>query len=69
MLSKFNVKRPYTVVVGWHPSLLQAALKMKKALAIVFMYLIMVVQFQSLRSPFIVMFAVPLAFTGGLLAL
>ena len=39
------------------------------ALAIVFMYLIMVAQFQSLRSPFIVMFTVPLAFTGGLLAL
>ena len=39
------------------------------ALALVFMYLIMVAQFQSLRSPFIVMFTVPLAFTGGLLAL
>ena len=39
------------------------------ALALVFMYLIMVAQFQSLRSPFIIMFTVPLAFTGGLLAL
>ncbi|SHJ68678.1 efflux RND transporter permease subunit [Hespellia stercorisuis] len=39
------------------------------ALAIVFMYLIMVAQFQSLRSPFIVMFTVPLAFTGGLFGL
>lgn len=39
------------------------------ALALLFMYLIMVAQFQSLRSPFIVMFTVPLAFTGGLLAL
>lgn len=38
-------------------------------LALIFMYLIMVAQFQSLRSPFIVMFTVPLAFTGGLLAL
>ncbi|MDD2981148.1 MAG: efflux RND transporter permease subunit [Hespellia sp.] len=38
-------------------------------LSIVFMYLIMVAQFQSLRSPFIVMFTVPLAFTGGLLGL
>lgn len=38
-------------------------------LALVFMYLIMVAQFQSLRSPFIIMFTVPLAFTGGLLAL
>ena len=39
------------------------------ALAVVFMYLIMVAQFQSLRSPFIVMFTIPLAFTGGLLGL
>lgn len=39
------------------------------ALAIVFIYLIMVAQFQSLLSPFIVMFTIPLAFTGGLLAL
>lgn len=38
-------------------------------LALVFMYLIMVAQFQSLRSPFIVMFTVPLAFTGGLFGL
>lgn len=39
------------------------------ALGIVIVYLIMVAQFQSLLSPFIVMFTIPLAFTGGLLAL
>lgn len=38
-------------------------------LAVVFMYLIMVAQFQSLLSPFIVMFTIPLAFTGGLFGL
>lgn len=38
-------------------------------LALVFMYLIMVAQFQSLLSPFIVMFTIPLAFTGGFLGL
>lgn len=38
-------------------------------LAIAFMYLIMVAQFQSLLSPFIVMFTLPLAFTGGFLGL
>ena len=38
-------------------------------LGIVFVYLIMVAQFQSLLSPFIVMLTIPLAFTGGLLAL
>lgn len=38
-------------------------------LALVFMYLIMVAQFQSLLSPFIIMFTIPLAFTGGFLGL
>lgn len=38
-------------------------------LAILLIYLIMVAQFQSLKSPFIVMFTMPLAFTGGFLAL
>ncbi|MBO7335134.1 MAG: efflux RND transporter permease subunit, partial [Lachnospiraceae bacterium] len=38
-------------------------------LAVVFIYLIMVAQFQSLGSPFIIMFTIPLAFTGGLAAL
>ncbi|MBQ8236741.1 MAG: efflux RND transporter permease subunit [Oscillospiraceae bacterium] len=38
-------------------------------LGIVLVYLVMVAQFQSLKSPFIVMFTIPLAFTGGFLAL
>ncbi len=38
-------------------------------LGLLMIYLVMVAQFQSLRSPFIVMFTVPLAFTGGLLGL
>lgn len=38
-------------------------------LAVVLIYLIMVAQFQSLLSPFIIMFTIPLAFTGGFLAL
>ena len=38
-------------------------------LAVLFIYLIMVAQFQSLLSPFIIMFTIPLAFTGGFLGL
>ena len=38
-------------------------------LGIVLVYFVMVAQFQSLREPFIVMFTIPLAFTGGFLAL
>ena len=39
------------------------------AIAVLFIFLIMVAQFQSFKSPIIVMFTIPLAFTGGLLAL
>ena len=38
-------------------------------LGVLIIYLIMVAQFQSLLSPFIVIFTVPLAFTGGFLGL
>ncbi len=38
-------------------------------LGVLLVYLIMVAQFQSLKHPFIVMFTIPLAFTGGLLGL
>lgn len=38
-------------------------------LAVVCVYLIMVAQFQNLLHPFIIMFTIPLAFTGGFLAL
>ncbi|MGN1434039.1 MAG: efflux RND transporter permease subunit [Ruminococcus sp.] len=38
-------------------------------LGVVLIYLIMVAQFQSLKSPFIIMFTIPLAFTGGFLGL
>lgn len=38
-------------------------------LGVVLVYFIMVAQFQSLKSPFVVMFTIPLAFTGGFLGL
>ncbi len=38
-------------------------------LGVIMIYLIMVAQFQSLKSPFIVMFTLPLACTGGFLGL
>ena len=39
------------------------------AVAVLLIFLIMVAQFQSFKSPIIVMFTIPLAFTGGLIAL
>ena len=38
-------------------------------IAIVLVYLVMAAQFGSLKTPFIIMFTIPLAFTGSLLAL
>lgn len=38
-------------------------------LGFIFIYLVMVAQFQNLLSPFIVLFTVPLAFTGGMIGL
>ena len=44
-------------------------LLLMRVLGILLVYLVMVAQFQSLKSPFIVMFTIPLAFTGGFMAL
>ena len=71
-LEAYDVPEGYEVkMVGEDETINEAMVELFKmlALALVFMYLIMVAQFQSLRSPFIVMFTVPLAFTGGLLGL
>lgn len=71
-LKAYEVPERYEVeMTGEDATINEAMTELFKmlGLAIVFMYLIMVAQFQSLRSPFIVMFTVPLAFTGGLLAL
>ena len=56
---------------GENESIMEAIWELVKMLGIgiILVYLIMVAQFQSLRSPFIVMFTVPLAFTGAFLAL
>ncbi|MBR4941713.1 MAG: efflux RND transporter permease subunit, partial [Clostridia bacterium] len=38
-------------------------------LGVLLVYLVMVAQFQSLKAPFIVMFTIPLAFTGGFISI
>lgn len=71
-LKDFPVPRGYTVEMEGENQTIEEAmgqLLLMLVLAVVFMYLIMTAQFQSLLSPFIVMFTIPLAFTGGLLAL
>ncbi|MBD5559720.1 MAG: MMPL family transporter [Clostridia bacterium] len=58
-------------VAGENATIMEALTDMffMLAVAVGLIYLIMVAQFQSLKSPFIVMFTIPLAYTGGLLAL
>ena len=71
-LKEYTPKEGYTVELQGESETINQSLKdlsMMILLAIVFIYLIMVAQFQSLKSPFIVMFTIPLAFTGGLFAL
>ena len=71
-LENYEMPKGYSyAMTGEDETIMSAMFDMVKmiALAIVFIYLIMVAQFQSLKSPFIVMFTIPLAFTGGLLAL
>lgn len=71
-LKGFEVPDGYTVeIVGESQSVndMMSDMFLMILLAVAFIYLIMVSQFQSLLSPFIVLFTIPLAFTGGLFAL
>ena len=56
---------------GENENILETLFELVKmiGLALIFIYMIMVAQFQSLKSPFIIMFTIPLAFTGGIIAL
>lgn len=71
-LEDYTAPDGYSVVLTGENETIQDSFKdlfMMLALALAFIYLIMVAQFQSLLSPFIVMFTIPLAFTGGFLGL
>ena len=71
-IAEYEVPEGYNIkIAGEQESINEAFtdLFLMLAAGILFIYLIMVAQFQSLRSPFIVMFTIPLAFTGGFLAL
>ena len=59
------------VFSGENESIMEAIeqLLLMLLLGVLLVYLVMVAQFQSLISPFIVMFTIPLAFTGGFIAL
>ncbi len=72
VLKDYELPSGYSLHFGGENEMIMEAMEqlmLMLVLAIAFMYLIMVAQFQSLKSPFIVMFTIPLAFTGGFLAL
>ncbi len=71
-LAEYEMPEGYRVVMSGENEMINDAIEqvlLMMLLAIIFMYLIMVAQFQSLLSPFIIMFTIPLAFTGGFFGL
>ena len=71
-LADYQVPEGYTISLSGENETIQNTMRdlvFMVCLAVAMIYLIMVAQFQSLLSPFIVMFTLPLAFTGGLLVL
>ena len=71
-LEGYRVPDGYSVEIGGETEqVMDMVYQMLKALALggLLVYLVMVAQFQSLLSPFIIIFTIPLAFTGGMLGL
>ena len=71
-IDKLDIPDGYKVEMTGEDETINESMKqlvLMLVLAVIFIYLIMVVQFQSLLSPFIIMFSIPLAFTGGFIAL
>ena len=71
-LKNYQLPSGVTMEIGGQSSTIMDALGQlvnMLLLAVAIIYLIMVAQFQSFKSPFIVMFTIPLAFTGGFIAL
>ena len=71
-LAEYELPDGYKLVYSGENETINDAMKqvmLMLVLALIFMYLIMVAQFQSLLSPFIIMFTIPLAFTGGFMGL
>ncbi len=71
-LRDFELEDGYTIEIGGESDQVNdmvSQMMQLMALGFLLIYLVMVAQFQSLLSPFIVLFTIPLAFTGGLLGL
>ena len=72
LIEKMTFPEGYTVKLGGNNELMEetfASLLQVIVLAIVLVYLVMAAQFESLVAPFIIMFTVPVAFSGGIFLL
>ncbi len=72
LLDKYDMPDGYSMEVGGETESVNemvTQMSLLIAMGIAFIYFVMVAQFQSLLSPFIVIFTLPLAFTGGMLVL
>ena len=72
LLDNYKLPSGYSIeLAGEYDSVMNMVKQMAlvMVLGLLMVYLVMVAQFQSLLSPFIVLFTVPLAFTGGFLAM
>ncbi|HZK38224.1 MAG TPA: efflux RND transporter permease subunit [Clostridia bacterium] len=71
-LQEYDMPRGYNYNIGGESKEMVKAfeqLLLALALAVVLIYMVMAAQFESLVYPFIIMFTLPLAFSGGALAL
>lgn len=71
-IDRLNVPEGYSISMAGEDETINESMSqmvLMLVLAVIFIYLIMVAQFQSLLAPFIIIFSIPMAFTGGFFAL
>lgn len=72
ILSQMNIPDGYSATLGGTNEMMNdtfSSLGLVIILAIVLVYMVMAAQFESLVNPFVIMFTIPLAFTGAILLL
>ena len=71
-VNEVDMPRDYSIDVGGSAEMMQesmSSLAMAMVVAILLVYMVMVAQFESFGKPFIIMFSIPFAFVGVVLAL
>lgn len=71
-VNEVDMPRDYSIDVGGQAEMMQesmSSLALAMLIAILLVYMVMVAQFESFSKPFIIMFSIPFAFVGVVLAL